>query len=128
VIKKSVVNCIQDNYIKEIFMNRSKNVFAMLADRAEEGDSSARGELSRQLEPELVHIVRRVIQSGAGLSSMDRRILAEARRVGLDAVVARSEDGELLIRKVARCVSSLLLAGLRAKQGDHFPRNETVCN
>ena len=109
-------------------MNRFKNVFAMLADRAEDGDSSAQGELSRKLEPELVHIVRRVIQSGAGHSSMDRRILAEARRVGLDADVARSEEGELLIRKVARCVSSLLLDGLRAKHADHFPRNETVRN
>jgi hypothetical protein len=109
-------------------MNRSKNVFAMLADRAQEGDSSAQGELSCKLEPELVHIVRRVIQTGADHSSMDRRILDEARRVGLDADVARSEDGELLIRKVARCVSSLLLEGLRAKQADHFPKNETVCN
>ena len=109
-------------------MNRSKNVFAMFADRAAVGDSSAQGELIQKLEPELVHIVRRVVQSGAGNSSMDRRILAEARRVGLDADVATSEDGELLIRKVARCVSSLLLDGLRAKHADHFPRNETVCN
>jgi hypothetical protein len=109
-------------------MNRSKNIYAMLADRAEKGDSSAQGELRRKLEPELVHIVRRVVQSGAGHSSMDRRILAEARRIGLDADVAASDDGELLIRKVARCVSSLLLDGLRAKQADHFTRNETVCN
>jgi hypothetical protein len=109
-------------------MNRSKNVFAMLADRAAEGDSSAQGELSRKLEPELVHIVRRVVQSGAGYSSMDRRILAEARRIGLDADAATSEDGELLIRRVARCVSALLLDGLRAKQADHFTRNETLRN
>lgn len=109
-------------------MNRSKNVFAMLADRVEEGDSSAQGELSRKLEPELVHIVRRVVQSGAGHSSMDRRILAEARRVGLDADMAKSEGGEQLVRKVARCVSSLLLNGLRAKQADHLLRNETVRN
>jgi hypothetical protein len=109
-------------------MNRSKNVFAMLADRAQEGDSSAQGELSCKLELELVHIVRRVIQTGAGNSSMDCRILAEARRVGLDADVARSEEGELLIRKVARYVSSLLRDGLRAKQADHFTRNETIRN
>jgi hypothetical protein len=68
-----------------------------------------------------------VIQTGVGRSSMDRRILAEAHRVGLDADAVAGESGELLIRKVARCLSSLFVDGLRAKQANHFTRNDTVC-
>ena len=58
-------------------MIRSFNVFGVLADRAKDGDFSAQTELRCKLEPEMVHIVRRVIQYGAGRSSMDRRILSE---------------------------------------------------
>jgi len=105
----------------------STNVFVLLADRAEEGDSIAHGELRRQLEPEMVRIVRRVIQAGVGRSSMDRRILAEAYRVGLDADAAVGESGDILIRKVARCISSLFVDGLRGKQVKQFSRNDTVC-
>jgi hypothetical protein len=109
-------------------MHRSTNAFVGLADRAELGDLSAQGELRRQLEPEMVYIVRRVIRTGSGDSSMARRILAEARRLGLDADVAAGADGDLLIRKVARSVSALFVDGLRAKSAGRSPMEETVRN
>ena len=108
-------------------MHRSQNAFTMLADRAEMGDSSASHELRRKLEPEMIRIVRRVIRAGSGRSPMDRRILAEANRIGLDADRAASADGDLLIRKVALCVSSLFVDGLRARSVDRLPMEETVC-
>jgi hypothetical protein len=108
-------------------MNRSDNIFAKLAARAQEGELSAQGELRRKLEPELVYIVRRVVQAGTSPSAVDRRILAEARRVGLDAEAAKGAAGEALIRQVARRVSFLLVDGLCPNQADLFTRRETVC-
>jgi hypothetical protein len=105
-------------------MQRSSNPFAVLADRAEIGDVFAQAELRRQLEPELVRIVRRVIQKGPGPSSMDRRILAEARRLGLDEGEAAPES---LIQQVAHSVGSLVLDGLRAKQAGRAAAADTVC-
>lgn len=107
-------------------MHRTANVFASLADRVAVGDSRATGELRRHLEPEMVHIVRRVVCKGAGRSPMDRRILAEAQRVGLDAVIADGADGEQLIRRVAHCVSLLFIDGLRAPQAGRGIIDETV--
>jgi hypothetical protein len=109
-------------------MHPSMNAFVLLADRTEAGDSFAQGELRRKLEPEMVRIVRRVVQHGAGRSSMDRRILAEADRVGLDAEAAAGADGELLIRKVARCVSALFVDGLRSRGLERDRVGETICS
>jgi hypothetical protein len=106
-------------------MLRSNNPFAMLADRAETGDSSAQSDLRRKLEPEMICIVRRVIQQGNAHTAMDRRILAEARRLGLDTAGA---EIDLLIRKVASSVSNLFVDRLRAKPSDRFRMGETVCN
>lgn len=107
-------------------MQRSHNVFVQLANQAETGDSSAQVELRRQLEPELVHIVRRVLGGGAGQSSVDRRIIAEAHRLGLNADRAAGVEGELLIRTVARTVSNLLAERIRAKAVKPFHLQETV--
>ena len=109
-------------------MYRSKNVFGTLADRAEVGDSNAQGELRRKLEPEIVRMVRRVVRNGAGQSSVDRCILAEASRVGLDARAAASAEGEHLIRKVAQCVSSRFVEGLRSAPVRQRLHQDTVCN
>lgn len=108
-------------------MHRSKNPYVVLADRAEGGDSSAQRELRRKLEPQLVHIVRRVVQEGAGRSPMDRRILVEADRIGLDAEAAAGADGAQLILKVARCVSALFVDGLCSRPLDRCRVEETVC-
>jgi hypothetical protein len=108
-------------------MGRSLSIFALLADQAETGDPEAQLELRLKLEPELMHIVRRVVCEGAGRSSIDRRIFAEARRIGLDADCAASAEGHLLIRQVARTVSRLLIEGIRANARKPLHLQETIC-
>lgn len=106
-------------------MNRSTNPFVNLADRAERGDAIAKTQLRRQLEPELIHIVRRVIQEGRGRTMLDRRILAEASRVGLDVGVHSGEERERLLLVVAQRVCSTVVSRLR--HADNQPAEETVC-
>ncbi len=57
-------------------MSKSTNVFSTLVQKAGRGDADAR----KQMEHDLIPIVRRVIQNGVGTSRLDRRILDEARR------------------------------------------------
>ena len=109
-------------------MQRHENMFTVLAVRVEEGDTGAQSELRRQLEPELVRIVRRVIRHGVGRTPVDRRILAEARRLGLDAASAQTAAGECLIRSVASSVGALLIAGLRPRAVDPHAIGDTICN
>src|SRR5262245_26756118 len=109
-------------------MHRSPNVFGLLAERAESGDVAAQHELLGELEPEMIFIVRRVVQRGVGWSSMDRRILAEAGRIGLDAEAAAGADGEHLICKVARCVSALFVDRLGARSSEGCRVHDTICN
>ncbi|MBM3995675.1 MAG: hypothetical protein FJ303_16210 [Planctomycetes bacterium] len=96
-------------------MFRSSNIFSALMDRVQVGDKTAQLELRQKLEPEMVFIVRHVIEKGVGHSPMDRRILAEARRLGVHAGMIATTDGEALIRQIAECVSGLFIAGLQRK-------------
>src|SRR5437763_14433597 len=109
-------------------MQRHENMFAALAVRAEEGDMGAQSELRRQLEPELVRIVRRVIRKGIGRTPVDRRSLAEATRLGLDAESVETAAGEWLVRTVASSVSALLMAELQPRALDPQAIGETICN
>jgi len=89
-------------------MNRFNNPFNALADKAAQGDTTARNQLQRQLTPQMVHIVRCVIQEGRDRSSLDRRILAEADRVGLHAGLASSERERLILAVAVRLCSSVV--------------------
>jgi hypothetical protein len=109
-------------------MRQVHNAFAVLADRAGLGDASAKVQLRQEMEPEVVRIVRRVIQNGAGPSPLDRRILAVADSLGLDTVSAAGEDGELLVRHVAQRVCATVMAGARPVSRQRFALEETVCN
>ncbi len=108
-------------------MYRSQNSIVLLADQAKGGDSRAQGELRRKLESEMIHIVRRVMQC-SGRSSLDRRILAEAGRIGLDAKAAICADGEHLMRKVAHCVSARFVEGMCSGPLDQGRIEDTVCS
>jgi hypothetical protein len=108
-------------------MPNTDNVFSKLAARARGGDVAASAEMRRHLEPQMIRIVRRVIECGAGASSIDRRILAEARRVGLNAERAASAEGDYLIRAVAHAVSALFVDGLRGPRADRRAA-DTVCS
>jgi hypothetical protein len=99
-------------------MNRSTNPFANLADKAARGDLAARNLLQRQLGPQMVHLVRCVVQEGRDRSALDRRILAEATRVGLHAGLASSDERERLIVAVAQRLCTSVISRLGA-EGDH---------
>ena len=102
----------------------SSNPFSDLADKAARGDTSAKSQLQRQLAPQMVHIVRRVIQERRDRSTLERRILAEADRVGLHAGLASKDERERLIRAVAQRLCSSVLARLR--DDDEHLADETV--
>src|SRR5215831_2476721 len=93
-------------------MRHSKSNFAALAIQAGRGDDYAR----QQLERDLAHVVRRVIQNGHAISPLDRRILLEADR----HPDARS-DQDALVRRVASSLCSSVIAAQR-------PSAETVAN
>ena len=107
-------------------MNRSTNPFARLADRAAHGDSTAKSQFRRELEPELVHIVRQTLRSGLANTPINRRILAEVQRLGEDAAIDSSADRELLIRKVARHLCLSMATHLRPVPNDDRLTAETV--
>ena len=108
-------------------MRADNNRFSSLAQRASSGDPTAAGQLGRELEPQLVHIVRRVVRAGAGRSALDRRILAEATRLGLTAESAAGATGEFLIRQVACSVCDVVLAGVRSAADRCRSLQDTVC-
>ncbi len=94
-------------------MKRSNNLFVLLAQQAESGDFAESAELRQQLEPELVHMVRRVVRDGPGHSSIDRCISEEARRVGLSVTHAGSAEGDQLIQAVARTICRTIVDRIR---------------
>lgn len=55
-----------------------------LTQRVREGDLQARAQLKHRLEPEMAHIVRRVLEKGEASTSLERKILAAARRLAPD--------------------------------------------
>ena len=94
-------------------MSHTNNPFSVLAEKAVSGDTTARSQMARQLAPQMVYIVRRVIQEGRDRSVLDRRILAEAARVGLHAGIVSNDERERLIFTVAQRLCSTVLARLR---------------
>jgi len=55
-----------------------------LTQRVQAGDFAARGELKHRLEPAMARIVRRVLERGEASTTLERTILAEARRLSPD--------------------------------------------
>ncbi len=102
-------------------MNPAKNAFSALAQQARRGDAGAP---QKQMERELILIVRRVIQHGAGTSSLDRRILEEARYCEADAQADQSQ----LIRRVAHNLCSSVIARMGpAARAEHVTA-ETIAS
>jgi len=82
-------------------MNGKEVDIKRLAQRAGRGDREAGVALRRELEPALVRLVRRTLQTQHHVTPLELRVLAEARRV---AVIPRCEGWnapESVIGKVA---------------------------
>jgi len=69
------------------------------------GDCNAGTALQRELEPNLVRIVRYALRSGDTTFALHKRILAEARQVAPGACLPGRDAPEHLIGQVARRLS-----------------------
>jgi len=103
-------------------MRNQRNQVAELAAQVGEGNLGARLQLRKQMESQMVFIVRRTLQSGKLTTSLDRRILAEARR--LDAQVCY--DPEQRIRAIAQTMCNAVLTNLRPNSSEGRGAHETV--
>jgi hypothetical protein len=116
------------------------NDIQLLAARVREGDPAATGELRRELESKVRHLVRRTLRTGASNSPLARRILAEAERL---SSTGGESDREALIACVARGICETVLGQLRGQEsgvrgqesgvrsqgsGRRQEACETVCN
>jgi hypothetical protein len=99
-------------------MSQAKNAFSTLAQQAGRGDANAR----KQMERDLIPIVRRVIRNGVGTSGLDRRILDEARRWQTGA---RADQDHLIGRVVHSLCTSVIAQTRPAARGDR-PTAETI--
>jgi hypothetical protein len=98
-----------------MIMTAEQSRLADLAQRARAGDAVAAAGFHRELEPQMTHIVRRVLRTGAGRSPLDRRILAEAARTAPVGGNGGGPDQEQLISLVARRLCAAIVAQLQAR-------------
>ena len=89
-------------------MSNHRNYYADLAAKAGHGDTSAQVSLREQMESQMVFVVRRTMQTGVSATALDRRILAEAGRLGAHAPANLEER----IRAIARVLCASVLADL----------------
>ena len=66
-------------------MEAKNNDLEILAQRVQEGDPEAKGQLKQRLESSMVRIVRRVLERGHADTSLERKILVAARRLAANA-------------------------------------------
>ncbi len=107
---------------------RENNEFLDLAEQVRQGDAEAAARLCRSLEPRVVIIVGRALQSQSRALPLTEWIRAQARQVLRLAGQGHGPDGSGLIAQVARRVCERLVERLRA--GTCSPRllQETVCS
>jgi hypothetical protein len=79
-----------------------------------------RGDAAPSVQPEMIHVVRRVLRLGKPRTSVDRRILAEADRLG----GRESLDQEQLVRRVAQSLCAILMSNV--VPGGGRPANPTI--
>ena len=80
--------------------------------RAGRGDREAEAALRRQLEPQLVRIVRSTLRTGRGANPLAQRVLAEARAITAEPHRTGSETPEYVVYQVARRHCATVAAGL----------------
>ena len=109
-------------------MDSYRDLLDTLAVQSKNGDAEAKVRLRQELEPQIGHMVPPTLRAMGRRTRLSRQILAEARRVGLSAAMAPSEQRELLIRRVARHVCNSYIAELCSSQQNHRPLVDTVNN
>src|SRR5579864_8327638 len=81
-------------------MNWHSNPFAQLAVRVRRGEATAAEQFRRHVTPQLVRMVRRVVQYGPHPTPWERRIQAETERALSEGTI--SVDSEQVIGLVAK--------------------------
>jgi hypothetical protein len=97
----------------------------LLAWRVRQGDTAARTELCRQLEPGMFLMVRRTLQSGMFRPGMAQRILEETRRVA-PFVSSLKDLPAYLMAQVARNLCNRLVDRLQSDPRIVHHLRETV--
>src|SRR5256885_7133152 len=82
--------------------------------RVKKHDPRAMMEMRRQLEVQMVRIVRRVIRTGIGDSPLTRRILVEVRDLNREMATGPSDDPDQRIHRLAHRLCDSVLGGLQA--------------
>ena len=88
--------------------------FRALAARVEQGDDAAVERLRQRLGPEMVHIVRRALRSGAAPTPLTRHIRAQAERLAPEDPRATPADRDGLVGSVAQSLCESILDRLGA--------------
>src|SRR5688572_9556660 len=94
-------------------MNPNKNAFSALASKAKSGDGAAQLAMRRQMESEMVRIVRRSLKEGKVRTQLDHRIHAEAQRIGTAFASHSSEDLDRIVQRITQALCASVLSHLR---------------
>jgi hypothetical protein len=86
--------------------------FETLATRVRRGDREAGATLQRELEPQLVYIVRQALRDGDNPDPLTQRIRKEAQWLAVGSSQPGAEPPELLIGQLAKRLSQSVVANL----------------
>ena len=100
----------------------------LLAERAGQGDPVALARLRQELEPSMVHIVRRYMRVGPRLSPLARRIQATAHALGDSPDAWPQADRQVLVDQVAQRLCDSVCGRLRARPELNHRLADTVRN
>ena len=104
-----------------------KNRYWELTDRVRQRDAAAALEMQRDLEPNMVHMVRYTLRSRKATTPLARRILAEAERFPRPASGFPPEDDDNLVRHIAHRVCAAAIDRLRARSDESYRPLDTLC-
>ncbi len=97
-------------------------MYTEMVQQIQEGDRVAEARFRGALEPELIRIVRRALNSGNGTTHLDQRILAEAHLVFWE-LHAEPQAREAVIRQVAWRLCRNILERLQAPPAERFAQD-----
>lgn len=86
--------------------------YESLAFRAGRGDREAGATLKRQLEPQLMRIVRHTLKTGRDTNPLAQRVLAEARKVSPTPSPESWTVSDSFVAQIAKRLCDTLVAGL----------------
>jgi|SRR5579862_6986191 len=95
-------------------MEGQKPNFETLAFYARRGDPDASAKLQRELEPQLVYIVRQALRNGDNSNPLAQRIRKEAQWLAAGRRKPGQEAQDYLVGQVARRLSEKIVANLTA--------------